>query len=223
MESRDPILRLCGRAGLRIGIMGGAFDPIHVAHLVTAEEALRQFSLDEVVFMPTGRSPHKAGHLTHKEFRYLLVAAATAGHPQFSVSRYELDQDEICYTVDTLERLAIALGPGTELFFVTGADAVLEILSWKRPGRVLDLCTLIAATRPGHDLARLAGVMERLQTETSPTGTGRRIEVMEIPALSISSSMIRERLVSGQTVRYLVPEIVAQLIDKSCYYRPVTS
>lgn len=218
MDQDDPLFRLRERPGLRLGIMGGAFDPIHIAHLVTAEEALLQFDLDEVVFMPAGNPPHKTRHMAPAEFRYLLVSVATASHPRFSVSRYEIDREQVDYTVNTLEYLAGILAPDAQVFFVTGADAVLDILTWKDPARVLELCTLIAATRPGYDLSRLSGVLDQLGPGLAGPGPGARVKVMELPALAISSSLIRERLASGKAVRYLVPDSVAQLIDKAGFY-----
>jgi nicotinate-nucleotide adenylyltransferase len=204
--------------GLRLGIMGGAFDPIHMAHLVTAEEALAQFALDQVLFMPAGDPPHKGRGLAPAEFRYLLVAVATASNPRFSVSRFEIDRTQVSYTVDTLEYLAGIVPPGTEMFFITGADAVLDILTWKNPGRVLELATFIAATRPGYDLAKLAGRLEQLRAKTTGLVPEARVKTMEVPALAISSSMIRARLAAGKGVRYLVPDAVAELIEKSGVY-----
>lgn len=218
MGEDDFISRLRSRTDLRLGVMGGAFDPIHIAHLVTGQEALLQFHLDEVVFMPSGTPPHKERQLAPAELRYLMVALATASHPRFSVSRLEIDRPGVGYTVDTLELLAGALGPGSRVFFVTGADAVLDILTWKQPARVLELCTLIAATRPGYDLSRLATVLDRLEPGLVGSGLEARVRVMEIPALAISSSLIRERLAAGRPVRYLVPEAVAQFIEKSGVY-----
>jgi len=213
------ISRLRGQRGVRLGIMGGAFDPIHIAHLVTGQEALHRYHLDEVVFLPSGIPPHKRRELTPAELRYLMVVLATASHPQFSVSRLEIDRPGIGYTVDTLESLASLLGPESEIFFITGADAVLDILTWKKPERVLALCTLIAATRPGYDLGRLASVLAELEPELSRQGQQVRVEVMEIPALGISSSLIRERLAQGLPVQYLVPEAVARFIEKNGLYR----
>ncbi len=173
MDQADPITRLSTRTSLRLGIMGGAFDPIHVAHLVTAQEALLQFHLDEVIFMPSGRPPHKKRRLAPAEFRYLMVAVATASHPKFSVSRLEIDRPGVGYTVDTLEYLAAHLAPDARLFFVTGADAVLDILTWKDPPGVLELCTLIAATRPGFDLSRLSAALGLAGPGSRGTGTRR--------------------------------------------------
>ena len=218
MDRDDPIFRLRDRPELRLGVMGGAFDPIHVAHLVTAEEALQQFQLDEVVFMPVGTPPHKMRDLAPAEFRYMLASVATAGHPHFWVSRYEIDREQVGFTVDTLEFLSRTLRPDARLFFVTGADAVLEILTWKDPLRVLDLCTLIAATRPGYDLSRLAGVLEHLGAGLVGPGPDCKVWTMEVPALAISSSMIRERLAAGRAARFLVPDSVAQLIEKTQAY-----
>ncbi len=220
MDRDGLISKLCDRPGLRLGIMGGAFDPVHIAHLVTAEEALVQFDLDQVLFMPAGDPPHKSRHMAPADFRYLLVAVATASNPRFSVSRFEIERDRVSYTVDTLEHLAGIAPQGTEMFFVTGADAVLDILTWKDPARVLELSTFIAATRPGYDLSRLSGLLEELRSATVGLVPEARVKIMEVPALAISSSMVRERLAAGKTVRYLVPDPVAQLIDKSGYYSP---
>ena len=215
----DGLLQpLPGREGLRLGIMGGAFDPVHIAHLVTAEEARAQFDLDQVLFMPAGDPPHKGRQKASAEFRYLMVTLATASHPRFSVSRFEISRDQVSYTVDTLEYLAESMPEGTEMFFVTGADAVLEILTWKNPARALELATFIAATRPGYDLSKLSGLLARLRTETVGLVPEARVKIMEVPALAISSSMIRERLAAGKGVRYLVPDAVAQFIEKSGVY-----
>ncbi len=206
------------RGELRVGIMGGAFDPIHMAHLVAAEEARIQFHLDQVVFMPAGDPPHKGRHLTSPEVRYQMVVAATASHPRFSVSRSEIDHAGVSYTVDTLERMERTSPRGTELFFITGADAVLDILTWKDPDRVLGLATFIAATRPGYDLSRLAGLLDELRVKYPDTTPETRVLTMEIPSLAISSSMIRERLSVGKGARYLVPDPVLRIIEKSGVY-----
>lgn len=223
MDQDGIISKLRGRPGLRVGIMGGSFDPIHIAHLVTAEEALLEFQLDQVLFMPAGDPPHKHRRMAPAEFRYLLVAVATAGNPRFSVSRYEVERKTVTYTVDTLEYLSCVLPQESELFFITGADAVLDILTWRNPARLLELCTFIAATRPGYDLSRLAGLLEELKANTPGLCPEERVKVLEVPALAISSSMVRARLAAGKTVRYLVPNQVAELIDKSGYYAPGSS
>jgi nicotinate-nucleotide adenylyltransferase len=198
--------------------MGGAFDPIHMAHLLAAEEARLQFHLDQVLFMPTGDPPHKGPRMAPAEFRYQMVVAATAAHPGFSVSRFEIDSQGVSYTVDTLEHLASVTPPGTSLYFITGADAVLDILTWKDPARVLELATFIAATRPGYDLAKLSGLLKELGERYAGLAPEARVLTMEIPALAISSSLIRERLAAGRGARYLVPDPVLDLIEKSGVY-----
>lgn len=207
----DPLVALRDRGGLRLGLMGGTFDPIHIGHLVTAEEALRQFRLDEIVFIPTGQPPHKTGQVASPEERYTMTCVATASHPHFWVSRLELDSAGMDYTVHTLAALRQVFADDVAFFFITGADAVLDILTWKDPERVLEWCEVIAATRPGYDLSRLADVLSGL--------AGRdHVHVMEIPSIAVSSSMIRERLRTGVGVRYLVPEGVVTLIEKSGIY-----
>lgn len=200
-------------SGTRLGIMGGTFDPIHFGHLVTAEEALVQFNLDRVVFMPTGTPAAKA-HLrvTEAEHRYLMTVLATATNPDFEVSRMEIERSGVTYTVDTLEAYRSQLGPGSELFFITGADAVWEIVTWKDAARVAGLATFIAATRPGYDLAQGLRAHEE-------AATGFRIEHIEVPALSISSTDLRDRVAHRRPIRYLTPEPVCAYIDKHRLYR----
>jgi nicotinate-nucleotide adenylyltransferase len=209
MSQLDPIGRFEAVKGLRLGIMGGSFDPIHIGHLVTASEALERFGLQEILFMPTGTAPHKAAQTAPADLRYLFAAVATAGNPHFWVSRYEMDTPGVDYTVDTLLHLRRVLAADAELFFIVGADAVLDILTWKEPDR--ELATVIAATRPGYELDRLSTVLAGLERRD-------RVHVMEIPALAVSSSLIRERLARGRSVRYLVPEGVVELLDKSGVY-----
>ncbi len=196
--------------GRRVGIMGGTFDPIHYGHLVTAEEAVVQFGLDQVVFVPTGRPWMKADRLVSPaEDRYLMTVVATASNPRFSVSRVEIDREGPTYTVDTLRALADE-HPDAELFFITGADAILEIFEWKDPDEVLSLAHFIAATRPGYDLARF---------EAAAPTHHPKVSTMDIPALAISSSDIRRRVKEGRAIRYLLPEGVKSYIEKQGLYR----
>jgi nicotinate-nucleotide adenylyltransferase len=195
---------------LRVGVMGGTFDPVHHGHLVAAEEARWQFRLDRVVFVPTGQPWQKPAGVSDAEDRYLMTVIATASNPAFSVSRLEIDSPGPTYTVDTLRRLRKELGPDVRLFFVTGADAVLQILTWKDPDEVLALAELIAASRPGHDLADL--------DEKVPAAAGR-VHPMRIPALAISSTEIRARVAAGAPIQYLVPEGVARYVEKRGLYR----
>jgi nicotinate-nucleotide adenylyltransferase len=197
--------------GTRLGVMGGTFDPIHYGHLVTAEEALQQFELDGVVFVPTGR-PWMKEHekVSPAEDRYLMTVVATASNPLFRVSRMEVDRDGTTYTVDTLRGIRAEFGDHTDLFFITGADAVLEIFQWKDPQELFDLAHFIAATRPGFDIADFEA-----HAETRHPG----ITVMNVPALAISSTDIRARIAHGRPIRYLVPEGVKSYIEKAGLYR----
>ena len=196
----------------RIGVMGGTFDPIHHGHLVAAEEARWQFDLDRVVFVPTGRPWQKPVGVSPAEDRYRMTVLATASNPAFTVSRLEVDHQGPTYTVDTLRRLRAAHPAGTRLFFITGADAVLQILTWKEPDQVLALAEFIAATRPGFDLDRLIGQV---------SGAAGRVHRIEIPALAISSSDLRTRVARGAPIQYLVPDEVARYIhDHALYQSP---
>ncbi len=195
----------------KLGVMGGTFDPIHAGHLVTAEEALWQFGLGEVVFVPTGSPWMKSEReVTPAEDRYLMTVIATASNPYFSVSRIEVDRHGPTYTVDTLEQLRTEAKEPVELFFITGADAILEIFQWKDPDQILARTHFIAATRPGYELARLE--------KEAPT-SHPNISVMHIPALAISSTDIRRRVREGEPIRYLVPEGVKNYIEKGHLYR----
>jgi nicotinate-nucleotide adenylyltransferase len=194
--------------GKRLGVMGGTFDPIHYGHLVTAEEALHQFELDEVVFVPTGLPWMKEHEIVSPaEDRYLMTVIATASNPRFSVSRVEVEREGPTYTIDTLR--AIKDLSGADLFFITGADAVLEIFQWKDRGKLFDLAHFIAATRPGYDIAALE--------EKAAANEG--ITAMSIPALAISSTDIRGRGARGRPIRYLVPEGVVSYVGKAGLYR----
>ncbi|MDH5225666.1 MAG: nicotinate-nucleotide adenylyltransferase [Actinomycetota bacterium] len=185
---------------------------MHYGHLVTAEEALHQFELDAVLFVPTGR-PWMKEHevVSPPEDRYLMTVIATASNPLFAVSRVEVDRDGPTYAVDTLRELQVEHGDDTDLFFVTGADAVLEIVDqWKQPDELLALAHFIAATRPGFDL-------EAFEAHAPTKHPG--ITVMNVPALAISSTDIRARVHAGGPIRYLVPEGVKSYIEKAGLYR----
>jgi nicotinate-nucleotide adenylyltransferase len=173
--------------------MGGTFDPIHHGHLVAAEEARYAFSLERVTFIPAGHPWQKERHVAPAEARYEMTQLAIADNPAFEVSRIEIDRDGPTYTVDTLRALR-AEKPDAELFFITGADAIREILTWKDPDEALALATFVAVTRPGYELEKLPS---------------QQIEVLEIPALAISSTDIRARVAVGRPIRYLVPDAVA--------------
>ncbi|HEX9774695.1 MAG TPA: nicotinate-nucleotide adenylyltransferase [Actinomycetota bacterium] len=197
--------------GRRIGVMGGTFNPIHTGHLVTADEARHAFDLDEIVFVPAGRPWQKdRADVAPAEDRYLMTVIATASDPSFRVSRIELDREGPTYTLDTM-RLLRDEEPDAEFLFITGADAILQILTWKDPAAILRETRFIAATRPGYDL-------DRLEKEL-PEDLEDRVSVMEIPALSISSTDVRRRAREGRPLTYLVPPGVAAYIRKAGLYR----
>ncbi|MBW3606545.1 MAG: nicotinate-nucleotide adenylyltransferase [Actinobacteria bacterium] len=195
-----------GEGSGAVGIMGGSFDPIHMGHLVTAEQARADIGLDEVVFVPAGAQPQKA-HSTPAELRYLMTVLATAANPAFSVSRLEIDREGPTYTIDTLRSMRRER-PNVRLFFITGADAILDILTWKNAQECLELAEFVAATRPGYDL-------RRLESE----GLRRHVRILDVPALAISSSDVRERFEQQQPVRYLIPLEVEQFARKYRLYR----
>jgi nicotinate-nucleotide adenylyltransferase len=189
----------------RIGIMGGTFDPIHNGHLVAASEVQSRFGLDEVVFVPTGQ-PWQKGAVSPAEDRYLMTVIATASNPHFHVSRADVDRDGPTYTVDTLRDLRAVYGAEAELFFITGADALAKILSWKDALEMLSLAHFVGVTRPGFDLTD-----DHLPADT--------VTLVEVPAMAISSSACRTRVAGGEPVWYLVPDGVVQYIAKRGLYR----
>lgn len=195
---------MSGERSLRVGVMGGTFDPIHHGHLVAASEAAEWFGLDEVVFVPTGQ-PWQKSKVSAGEHRYLMTVIATASNPRFTVSRIDIDRDGPTYTIDTLRELK-AERPDAELFFITGADAVAQILSWKDHDELWDLAHFVAVSRPGHVLT----------TEGLPSDD---VSQLEIPALAISSTDCRNRVLEGHPVWYLVPDGVVQYIAKHHLYR----
>jgi len=202
-----------------IGIMGGTFNPIHYGHLVTAEEALVQFGLDRVIFIPAGVTPHK----DHRESlaaedRYLLTVIATASNPDFEVARIETERSGPSYTIDTLRKLREIYGEEVQLFFITGADAMLEILTWKDTEELYKLCSFIAATRPGYSLEKFKH-LHLLPENGFRSNNKPRIFFMEIPALAISSTDIRKRIREARPIQYLLPEGVANYIRKSGFYK----
>ena len=195
----------------KIGIMGGTFDPIHYGHLLAAEESRRQLKIDRLVFVPTGTPPHKKDRpITSAEDRYAMTLLATAGVREFSVSRTEIDRKFPSHTVDTLEELLRMSVPGSELFFITGLDALLGIDTWKDYMRLPSLCTLVTATRPGYSVA---GV------ENLPAGIRQCLKLVEIPQFAISSTEIRSRVRDGRSIRFLVPHLVENYIECRGLYK----
>jgi nicotinate-nucleotide adenylyltransferase len=191
----------------RIGIMGGTFDPIHHGHLVAASEVAHAFTLDEVVFVPTGQPWEKEQRdVAPAEDRYLMTVIATASNPRFSVSRVDIDRPGPTYTIDTLRDLRSARGPEAEFFFITGADALARLISWRDAGELLTLAHFVGCTRPGH----------LLSGDGLPEG---QASLIEIPALAISSTACRERVRAGEPIWYLVPDGIVQYIAKRRLYR----
>jgi nicotinate-nucleotide adenylyltransferase len=195
---------MTGGSRRRIGVMGGTFDPVHHGHLVAASEVATHFGLDEVVFVPTG-APYQKRDVTEGEHRYLMTVIATASNPRFTVSRVDIDRVGPTYTIDTLRDLKIHY-PDSDFYFISGADAIAQILEWKDIEAAWDVAHFVAVTRPGHALS-LSG----LPTE--------HVSQLEIPALAISSTDCRARVRSGSPVWYLVPDGVVQYIAKHGLYR----
>ncbi len=194
---------------MRVGVMGGTFDPIHHGHLVAASEVQTLFDLDEVVFVPTGEPWQKdSASVSPAEDRYLMTVIATASNPRFTVSRVDIDREGPTYTIDTLRDLK-AQRPDADLFFITGADALAQILSWKDVDELWELAGFIAVTRPGHEL-------------TDRGLPVNRVTLQEVPAMAISSTDCRERVAAGHPVWYLVPDGVVQYIAKYHLYRAGT-
>jgi nicotinate-nucleotide adenylyltransferase len=191
----------------RVGVMGGTFDPIHHGHLVAASEVASRFDLDEVVFVPTGQPWQKSDtEVSPAEDRYLMTVIATASNPRFSVSRVDIDRSGPTYTIDTLHDLHDTYGITTEIFFITGADALAQILDWHRSNELFELAHFVGVTRPGHHL-------------TDPGFPAGKASLVEVPALAISSTDCRERVAKGEPVWYLVPDGVVQYISKRRLYQ----
>ena len=188
----------------RVGVMGGTFDPIHHGHLVAASEAADALGLDEVIFVPTGQPWHKKA-VSSPEHRYLMTVIATAANPRFTVSRVDIDRPGTTYTVDTLKEIR-NLRPDADLYFISGSDAIAQIMAWKSVDEIWELAHFVAVTRPGHNLE-------------IPEAAKASISQLEVPALAISSTDVRERAAAGKPIWYLVPDGVVQYIAKHRLYR----
>ncbi len=193
----------------RIGVMGGTFDPIHHGHLVAASEVAGRFDLDEVVFVPTGQPWQKAERqVSAAEDRYLMTVIATASNPRFTVSRVDIDRPGMTYTVDTLRDIRAERGDDVDLYFITGADALAQILTWRDAEQLFHLAHFVGCTRPGVELASPA--IAQLPQD--------RVTLMEIPALAISSTDCRQRVGEREPIWYLVPDGIVQYIAKRGLY-----
>lgn len=189
---------------IRLGVMGGTFDPIHYGHLVAANEAASAFKLDKVIFVPTGE-PWQKQTITESEHRYRMTQLAILGNEHFDISRVDVDRPGPTYTVDTLRDIS-AQYPDAELFFITGADSISQIGTWKESDQIWPLAHLVGVTRPGHSL----------EVPKSPHGA---VSLLEIPALAISSTDIRARVEVGKPIDYLLPEAVIDYIHQNNLYR----
>jgi nicotinate-nucleotide adenylyltransferase len=188
--------------------MGGTFDPIHHGHLVAASEVQSWFDLDEVVFVPTGDPWQKSARaVSEAEHRYLMTVVATAANPRFTVSRVDIEREGRTYTVDTLRDLSRQM-PEAELYFITGADALADIFTWRDPDELFAMANFVGCTRPGY----------RMDPDTLAKIPSDRVTLVEIPALAISSTDCRERKRRGEPVWYLVPDGVVQYIAKYDLY-----
>ena len=213
LRERDlPVLGIDDDRTYRHGIMGGTFDPIHNGHLVAAEQAFDDLGLDLVVFMPAGRPAFKQDQrVTSGEERFAMTLLATADNPHFVASRFEIDREGVTYTADTLRLLRELYPKNVEFYFITGADAITEIVSWRDAADIARLAHLVAATRPGYDL-------DRAWDAIAASGLDFDVTYLSVPALAISSSYLRERVEAGQSLRYLTPDQVTGYLHKHGLY-----
>ncbi len=196
----------------KVGIMGGSFDPIHLGHLVVANEVLNIYKLDEIIFVPTGNPPHKNGLKADSFHRLLMVNMAVLSNDKFKVSDFEINNTEKSYTLNTLREFQ-KIYANTEFYFITGTDAVIDLANWYEPEEILKLCTFIAVSRPGNSIDHVNNKISEIQKEY-----GGNIELLQVPMLQISSTNIRERFKTGISAKYLLPETVEQYIIKNNLY-----
>ena len=207
MHHRDKKENEQNKNNARIGIMGGVFDPIHIGHLFTAEEARINYDLDKVIFVPCLNPTHKRnGQVTDVKHRLKMSYLATDNNPYFEVSKIEINRSGPSYTIDTIREFRNIYGWDTGIFFITGADAFLEIETWYKKEELLKMCQFVAATRPGYDLNKLHQNFKEV------------LKIMEIPLLAISSTDIRNRIRNGLSIRYIVLEGVREYIYKHKLY-----
>lgn len=193
----------------RLGVLGGAFDPIHYGHLQIAEEARERFALDAVLFIPTGEPPHKPQGQASAEQRFLMAELATVDHPQFIVSRMEIDRPGTSYTVDTLQALKQQY-PDAELYLIMGADMAMDFPTWRQPERIRSLARVVAVTRPG--------VQDEALRRHLATPAMHDVELVVAPGIALSSTEIRRRAREGKSLRYLTPDTVIAFIEKEGLY-----
>lgn len=198
----------------KVGIMGGTFNPIHIAHLVLAEQAYEQFGLDEIVFMPSKRPAYKdLGEVIEEEYRQRMIELAIADNPHFTIDTMEFNREGNTYTADTLMELT-KKNPDVSYYFIIGADSLFQLESWSRPEVILSLCTILASNREDKDDDLVNAKIEELMNTFQAN-----IHLLKIPKIDISSKMIRERIQEGKTIRYFVPSDVLNYIEQQNLYK----
>lgn len=193
---------------MKLGIMGGTFDPPHLGHLICAEEVNDHFEFDRVMFIPCARPPHKDGNkVLDAQHRYEMTILATQDNPRFDVSRIELDRPGRSYSIETVRQLRKIYGQSAEIYWIVGADSILDMFIWKDVDELLTICKFIAITRPGYDLSKAdPRFMEK-------------IELFKTTGVEISATKIRERIKQGKSIKYLVPLAVENYIHENGLYR----
>jgi nicotinate-nucleotide adenylyltransferase len=196
------------------GILGGTFDPIHLGHLIIAEDVRQKLSLEEVLFVPAGQPWLKGDRqISAAQHRLEMVLLATASNPHFNVATIELEHPGPTYSIDTVMDLKATHGAGAQIYFIVGFDALAELSSWKEPGRLIKVCHVVGVRRPGH------GDLDLQALDAAVAGASEHIMVVDVPQIDISASEIRKRVSQGRSVRYLVPEAVEQYIAQHGLYR----
>jgi nicotinate-nucleotide adenylyltransferase len=197
---------------VRVGVLGGTFDPIHYAHLVIAEESRARLQLDQVLFVPSGQPPHKlAKAITPAEHRIAMVQLAIASNTHFALSRLDVERCGPCYTVDLIEALVSQLGSSAEIHFIVGLDSLAEMPTWYEPARLIRSCRLAVVRRPGYRV-------DLVQLENTLPGIMSRLTFVDAPEMGISSSEIQHRVRAGLPIKYQLPESVeAYLLEHRLY------
>ena len=196
----------------RIGVIGGTFDPIHYGHLAAAEEVRARVNLTKVLFVVAGIPPHKLDEeVTPVEHRLAMVELGIACNPHFEISRVDVDRPGPSYSVDTISILLDQYGQSTEIFFIMGLDSLVEVPTWHQPGRLIQLCQLVAVTRPGFEV-------DMRHLDASVPGISSRVQIIDMPALDISSSDLQRRVAKGLPIKYQVPEEVERYINEHHLY-----
>jgi nicotinate-nucleotide adenylyltransferase len=201
--------------GKKIGVLGGTFDPIHLGHLIVAEDLREKLGLSEMLFIPAGRPWLKLEEgkpISAAEHRLAMVRLAVASSPHFKVATVEIDRPGISYSIDTVQELKAELGAGAEIYFIVGPDALAGLPKWKEPARLVEECRIVSIGRPGHAKANLR------RLERSIPGASQRILLVNVPQIDISSTDIRRRVAQGLSIRYLVPEAVEKYIKEHKLY-----